>query len=54
MTRKRSCVVREEADGAGPAMVPRQRPTSSGMCPIVKRLFLTRYAHRISSPLGML
>jgi hypothetical protein len=28
MTRKRSCVVREEADGAGPAMVPRQRPTS--------------------------
>jgi hypothetical protein len=28
MTRKRSCVVREEADGAGPAMVPRHRPTS--------------------------
>jgi predicted amidohydrolase len=25
-----------------------------GMCPIVKRLFLTRYAYRISSPLGML
>jgi hypothetical protein len=23
-----------------------------GMCPIVKRLFLPRYAHRISSPLG--
>ncbi len=23
-----------------------------GMCPIVKRLFLTRYAHSISSPLG--
>ena len=29
MTRKRSCVVREEAAGAGPAMVPRHRPTSS-------------------------
>ena len=28
MTRKRSCVVREEADGAGPAMAPRHRPTS--------------------------
>ena len=28
MTRKRSCVVREEADGAGPVMVPRYRPTS--------------------------
>jgi hypothetical protein len=25
-----------------------------GMCPIVKRLFLTLYAYRISSPLGML
>ena len=31
MTRKRSCVVREEADGAGPAMVPRHRPTSCRM-----------------------
>jgi hypothetical protein len=31
MTRKWSCVVREEADGAGPAMVPRQRPTSLTM-----------------------
>ncbi|WP_371873847.1 transposase family protein [Dictyobacter arantiisoli] len=28
MTWKRSCVVREGADGTGPAMVPRQRPTS--------------------------
>jgi hypothetical protein len=32
MTRKRSCVVREEADGAGPAMVPRHRPTSLKVC----------------------
>ncbi len=26
--RKRACPVREGADGKGPAMVPRQRPTS--------------------------
>ena len=30
MTRKRSCVVREGADGTEPAMVPCQRPTSLG------------------------
>jgi hypothetical protein len=35
----------------GEATAPRRPPTLLAMCPIFKRLFVTRYAHRISSPL---